>query len=154
MISEKLLGQLIVEKPRPDYSKMKSEELIDLLFTREISRPTDDEGKLLRKQAIAKLTEWDDAHPDEYRTDPKVRVIFSRTGGASVAPYVFIGLNGRGYQVPYDTEVTLPLSVVRVCDTAVSTKYETVTDPVTQRANVVEKKERRYPYTIIGLANE
>lgn len=153
MFTKSALDELMIELPKPNYAKMKNEELLDVLFERGIEAPRDDEEKLIRKHAIALCMQWDERHPEKYLKDPQVRVIFSRTRNDNASPYVFLGLNGRGYQVPYETEVSLPLSVLRVADDAIEEHYETVTDPYTNRVTVEKRTERKVPYTVIGVAN-
>lgn len=137
---------------KPNYTKFKNEELTDELFQRKLDIPLNDDGKLIRKHALQMLIAWDEAHPEKYRKDPKVRVIFSRPQGEE-GKYLFIGLNGRGYQIPYNVEVVLPASVVRVADDAIAESSEYTEGPDGRRFTG-KLREQCAPYTFISVAKE
>lgn len=110
-----------------------------------------DNGRLVRTVAIRMLKSAIDASKplDTYR---KMRVIFHRSGREAEAPYLFLGLNGRSFQVPYEVEVLLPEPVVRTCcDNAVITEYDIKSfDKSKGAVEVSERVIRAVPYTFVG----
>ena len=98
------------------YSKMKNNELRVLLIEREIelSNVIDDDGKLIRKAAYAKLKKWDEEHPTP-KKDRMMKVVFHKTPEETAAPFVFLALNGKAYQAPFEKEVEIPETVIRAC---------------------------------------
>ncbi len=114
--------------------------------------PETDKGKLIRAEAVKSLTSYQAMLDGE--EDRRVKVTFHKSGDPTQGEYVFIGLNGRGYQVPFDTSVVLPESVVKVCDDAVVTTFKQST--ASSLGQIVHDtfSHKLYPYTIIEYMDE
>lgn len=109
--------------------------------------PEDNKGNFIRGEAVQRLTDYQNMMAAE--EDRRVKVIFHRTGDPTLGEYVFIGLNGRAYQIPYDVEVVLPESVVRVADDARVTQFKQ--SGKTEQGNVryTSFDHKVYPYTMV-----
>lgn len=137
---------------RINFAVETNERLIKYLEHYCLTIPEDAKGNLIRGEAISTLTSYQDRLASE--EDRRMKVLFHRTGDQTQGEYVFIGHNGVGYQVPYDMEVVLPESVVRVCDDAVVTTFKQ--SGVASNGNIRhETKEHRVaPYTFIEWMDE
>jgi len=111
--------------------------------------PENEKGQLIRGEAQKILTDYQNMLMTE--EDRRVKVVFHKTGDPTQGEYVFIGHNGRGYQIPFDQEVVLPESVVRVCDDAVITTFKQ--SAKSSMGEIVHDsfEHKLYPYTIIAF---
>lgn len=136
------------------YTKQTDNELRTLLHERGIEMPVDEDKKLLRKIAISELKKWDTANAP--REDKQMRVIFHRSPAEGAGSYVFLALNGRAYQAPYEKEVVLPESVVRACcDNALNVQFRnTGKVDENQRVRYEEEVIHTQPYTFLGYVEE
>ncbi len=136
------------------YSKMKDNELRALLHEREIDMPLDEDNKLIRKIAYAELKKWDTNN--KVRVDRKMKVVFHKTAEEAAAPFVFLALNGKAYQAPFETEVVLPESVIKACcDHAKRTEYiNTGKTDDNGRIEYNEVEIHTQPYTFIEYVEE
>lgn len=114
--------------------------------------PEDEKGRFLRGDAVQLLVEYQKMLTAE--EDRRMKVVFHRTGDQTQGEYVFVGLNGRGYQIPYDTEVVLPESVVRVCDDAKVTTFKQSDAPSYGRIDRKSFEHSTAPYTFIEWMDE
>lgn len=141
----------------PSYVGHSDEDLRELFFARNMKVPVNDNGKLMKSQAIQELQIYDRQHPELYREKRRFLVRFQRTSSETMASYVFLSLNGTAYQVPYDTEVWLPEDVLRSCvDNAVETHYEVKADDTNAYAPTTHAPVERRPfaYTILDIKSE
>lgn len=109
--------------------------------------PENEKGKLIRAEAISVLTQYQDMLMAE--EDRRIKVIFHKTGDPTQGEYVFIGHNGRGYQIPFDKEVVLPESVVKVADDAVVTTFKQSARSTLGDIHHDSFEHKLYPYTIL-----
>jgi hypothetical protein len=72
----------------------------------------------------------------------KVTIILDDPGSGSNSQ--FFGLNGRGYQIKFNEEVTVPRALLNVLDEAITTR----TIPV-EEGGVIERSSKRFPYRIV-----
>ena len=114
--------------------------------------PENEKGKLIRDTAMRALISYQEMLMNE--EDRRVKVLFHKTGDPTQGEYVFIGHNGKGYQIPFDKEVVLPESVVKVCDDAVVTTYKQST--LSDTDNIIHDTfdHKLYPYTVIDFMEE
>ena len=90
----------------------------------------------------------------ETTTKPKsknYRLIVQNQEGVDNTPYIVVGVNGKVWQIPRDTEVTVPESVVNTLREAVMTLLEQQRDEQ-GRNIVVERKAPRFPFHVLGEA--
>ena len=114
--------------------------------------PQDEKGTFLRGDAVQRLLAYQDMLANE--EDRRIKVIFHRTGDETAGDYVLLVLNGTPYQFPYDQEVVLPESVVKIADHAVITKYKQAGGSATGNVAYNSFEHRMYPYTIIEYMDE
>ena len=113
--------------------------------------PENEKGKLVRGEAVDILTKYQEMLRNE--EDRRMKVIFHKSGDPTQGEYVFIGHNGRGYQIPFDKEVVLPESVVRVCDDAVVVTYKQAATSSMGQITHDSFKHKLYPYTILSFVD-
>lgn len=119
--------------------------LRDQLSDRSLYIPVDENNRLLRNQAIRALREYETLHAKP--NTRKVRVTFTRSGNANAGNYIYVGLNNKNWQIPYDVEVVLPEYVLtEVIDRSVIIKnvYEENEHGVGSKKK--EVKVTVYPY--------
>ena len=58
---------------------------------------------------------------------------------------IFVGVNGRGYQIQREQDVELPNEVIHAIDNAVITKTERDSE-----GNEVDREIHRFPYSRVG----
>jgi len=109
--------------------------------------PTDEKGKLIRGEAVRTLSSYQELLANE--EDRRVKVIFHKTGDPTQGAYVFIGHNGIGYQIPFDKEFVLPMSVVKVADDARVTTFKQSARSTLGDIVHDSFEHKLYPYTII-----
>lgn len=112
-----------------------------------LQMPEDEKGNFLRGEAVQRLTDYQNMLAAE--EDRRVKAIFHRTGDPTLGEYVFIGLNGRAYQIPYDLEVVVPESVLRVADDARVTQFKQGGKTSAGNVSYTTYDHRVYPYTLI-----
>lgn len=130
-----------------NFAKMPNEDMRKFMKHYCLDIPEDKRGNLIRAEAIKILTDYQDMLSKE--EDRRVKVIFHRTGDSTQGSYVFIGHNGKGIQIPFDTEVVLSESALKVVDDAVITKYEQSRSPSSGQLVYEERHKQIYPYTKI-----
>nr|DAQ89823.1 MAG TPA: hypothetical protein [Caudoviricetes sp.] len=125
-------------------------QLRDALFDRNLYVPLDENNKLIRKHAISLLQSWEDEHRVD--TSRKVRVIFHKSMSPSGGPYVFLSLNNKTIQAPYEKPVDVPeYMLTECCDRAVTlVRYD---NGVVNAGGKIHKIPT-YPYTRIGYVDE
>lgn len=127
-------------------------ELYKYLTTYCLEVPQNEKGELIRGEAVKSLNAYQEMLANE--EDRRVKVIFHKTGDPTQGHYVFVGLNGRGYQIPFDKDVVLPSSVVRVCDDAVVARFEQSGGIDKGRVAQHVTYQKLYPYTILEYMDE
>lgn len=137
-----------------NYMELKNNELHTLLHQRSLEAVLGDDGKLIRQIAVDKLKKWD-AENEETPTR-MCRAVFHKTGDEAALPYVFLALNGKTYQAPYDKEVVIPEHVLKACcDNAKRTTYRM--DGIDKETGLVKYRKdtiHTQPYTILGYVEE
>lgn len=63
--------------------------------------------------------------------------------------YIFVGVNGKFYQIKRGVEVPVPQSVVNVLSDSVATCYVPTTDPVTNVITLIPQKRYITPFRVI-----
>lgn len=63
--------------------------------------------------------------------------------------YVFLGHNGKHYQLQRGVHVTIPRFLLNVLDSCEATRYTTVTNPETGQRELHPRKYLRFPYRLI-----
>ena len=117
-----------------NFQKLPDVELYKYLKHYCLLVPQDENGKLIRGEAVQQLIQYQ--LQLEAEEDRRMK-------------YVVIGLNGRGYQIPFDKEVVLPESVVRVCDDAVVTSFKQSDKSSLGKIVHDSFEHKTYPYTIL-----
>ena len=78
--------------------------------------------------------------------EKKFRITISNQDGVENTPFVKVGVNGQMFAIPRETEVVVPASVIDVLNNAVVTRF------VQEGRELVERKARRFPFTVLGEA--
>lgn len=65
--------------------------------------------------------------------------------------YVFVGVNGKGYQIPRGIDVEVPEEVIEVLKNAQATRLVQTTNPVTGLIDSREQTFSRIPYRIVRM---
>ena len=126
---------------------MTDAKLYEYLKTYCLEVPQNEKGQLIRGDAVKLLMECQDNMAAT--EDRRVKVIFHKTGDPAQGNSALIGLNGRMYQAPFDAEVVLPESVVRVADLSVLHKYREAANSRRGEVAYEEYTVKLYPYTIV-----
>jgi hypothetical protein len=64
------------------------------------------------------------------------------------ANFVFVGVNGKHYQIQRGVEVDVPPNVIEVLSHAVATRLVSVVNPVTGAREMVQRSFLRYPFRV------
>lgn len=142
-----------------NYAVLKNTQLTDLCSERDIllDRP-------IRGEMIKALMKWDmeqgeaeemleiDEEGEIVNSETKpeeetVKVTF-HSKDEQDAPYVFVGLNGKGFYLPKETEIVIPKVLLNVIDDAIEYRFEQFKDNQ-GRTKFRPKKIHRFPYTIL-----
>ena len=78
--------------------------------------------------------------------EKKFRISISNQEGVESTPFVKVGVNGQMYAIPRETEVVVPASVVEVLNNAIVTRF------VQEGRDLVERRAKRFPFTVLGEA--
>lgn len=107
-----------------DYTKLKDAELIAACRDRAIVPPMNEEGRIIRPEAIRILKEKDEL-ATMHDVSERVTVVFHNTGNPSAGPYVFASINEKNFQAPYEKKVSIPKYFLSECiDRAYTVRYE------------------------------
>lgn len=135
---------------RVDYQKLKDAELVEQMNQRGLRTPLNEEGRVLRNEAIRLLKEKDSSEVDK---SERVFVVFHNSGHPSSGPYVYANINDRNFQCPYEKKVSIPKYFLKECiDRAVITTYRQVKQEDGTYASIAQKTPT-YPYTLLGPDN-
>lgn len=140
---------------KTNYAQKNTNELRALLHERNLEAPLGDDGKLIRKIAMDMLKKWDEEN--EEKPERFVRVVFHKSAEEASLPYVFLSLNGKAYQAPYEKEVVIPESVLRsCCDLAKRTERRMSNKPTQSGKNLhyEEYSVMTQPYTFLGYVEQ
>lgn len=135
-----------------NYNTLKDAELIKACDDRGFIAPMNEDGRVIRTEAIRMLKERDDTEAKNDVSE-RVWVVFHNSGSPSAGPYVFASVNEKNFQAPYEKEVCIPKYFLTECIDRASTikrSYSIQADGST--ASVVTKIPT-YPYTIIRPAS-
>jgi hypothetical protein len=133
------------------YTTYKDVELVSELRSRGRAAIIDQDGRVMRAEAIRILLELD---AEAITNTRKVRVIFHDSSNPSAGPYVFASINDRNFQAPYEKEVVVPEYMLRECiDRAVTTMHVQEEDELGIR-RTVRKRIPTYPYTLLGYIED
>lgn len=127
--------------------------LRDALSDRSLYIPVDANNQLLRNKAIRLLQDWEtlNAKPN----NRKVRVMFTRSNNASAGNYIYVGINNKNWQIPYDVEVVIPEYILtEVIDRSVINKTVVEFDESNLRSRKRDIKVTVYPYVKYGYVDE
>lgn len=130
------------------------EALIKELEKRNLEVPMSGEGNLIRGAAIESLKAAEKSEDTAKKLDRKCRIIFHRSNNPNANQnYVFVSLNERSFQAPYEEEIEIEEKYLRGCiDLAQIVDYSFVPG----KDGSTEVKERRvniYPYTFLGYVD-
>lgn len=137
-----------------EYAKMADIDLINLCIERDVNAPIDDHGKIIRKAVYQILKKWDAEHAHLTRVDRKVRVKFHKSGSDTAMPFVYVSVNGRSTQIPYDMEVVIPESTLKVLNDCVMTTYRGRLNNSNGEYEFAEENIHRFPNTVLGYVEE
>jgi hypothetical protein len=84
--------------------------------------------------------------PEVVQAEKKFRIIISNQEGVDQSDFVKVQPNGVMYAIPRDVEVVVPESVINVLKDAVVLRY------TQEGENWVERRGKRFPYTVLGPA--
>lgn len=130
------------------------EALIKELEKRNLEVPMSGEGNLIRGAAIESLKAAEKTEDESKKLDRKCKIIFHRSNNPNANEnYVFVSLNDRSFQAPYEEEIEIEEKYLRGCiDLAQIVDYSFVPG----KDGSTEVKERRvniYPYTFLGYVD-
>ena len=136
-----------------NYNTLKDAELIKACDDRGFVAPMNEEGRVIRPEAIKMLKERDDTEAKNDMSE-RVWVVFHNSGNPSAGPYVFASINERNFQAPYEKAVCIPKYFLTECiDRAHTVKRSYSIQADGSTASVVTKYPL-YSYTIIGPATD
>lgn len=136
-----------------NYNTLKDAELIKACDDRGFIAPMNEDGRVIRTEAIRMLKERDDTEAKNDVSE-RVWVVFHNSGSPSAGPYVFASVNEKNFQAPYEKEVCIPKYFLTECiDRAYTIKRSYSIQADGSTASVVTKMPT-YPYTIIRPASE
>ena len=136
-----------------NYNTLKDAELIKACDDRSIIAPLNEEGRVIRAEAIKALKQHDDTEAKNDVTE-RVWVVFHNSGSPSAGPYVFASINEKNFQAPYEKEVCIPKYFLTECiDRAQTIKRQYSIQADGSSASIVTRIPT-YPYTIIRPATE
>ena len=136
-----------------NYSTLKDAELIKACDDRNIIAPLNEEGRVIRAEAIRALKQRDDTEAKNDVTE-RVWVVFHNSGSPSAGPYVFASINEKNFQAPYEKEVCIPKYFLTECiDRAQTIKRQYSIQADGSSASIVTRIPT-YPYTIVRTATE
>ncbi|WLD56887.1 hypothetical protein NFC81_09100 [Salinispirillum sp. LH 10-3-1] len=110
--------------------------LVEQVLAAQTAKPNDT-GKVTTKSSGGKAA----------TKSKKTKILIGEQEGE--ADYVFVGVNGRQYQIPRGKEVEVPAEVVQVLRDAVTEKFETKTDPKTGQKYSKPKMVPRFNFQVI-----
>ena len=135
-----------------NYNTLKDAELIKACDDRGFVAPMNEDGRVIRTEAIRMLKERDDTEAKNDVSE-RVWVVFHNSGSPSAGPYVFASVNEKNFQAPYEKEVCIPKYFLTECiDRAFTIKRSYSIQADGSTASVVTKIPT-YPYTIIRPAS-
>ncbi len=130
-----------------DYQKLKDAELVNIMNTRGMRTPLNEEGRVMRPEAIRMLKEKDQSEVDE---NDRVFVIFHDSGNPSAGPYVYANINDKNFQCPYEKKVSIPRYFLPECiDRAIITTYTQQKQADGTYASI-PRFTPLYPYSVLG----
>lgn len=136
-----------------NYTTLKDAELIKACDDRGFIAPMNEDGRVIRTEAIRILKERDDTEAKNDVSE-RVWVVFHNSGSPSAGPYVFASVNEKNFQAPYEKEVCIPKYFLTECiDRAYTIKRSYSIQADGSTASVVTKMPT-YPYTVIRPASE
>ena len=136
-----------------NYNTLKDAELIKACDDRSIIAPLNEEGRVIRAEAINALKQHDDTEAKNDVTE-RVWVVFHNSGSPSAGPYVFASINEKNFQAPYEKEVCIPKYFLTECiDRAQTIKRQYSIQADGSSASIVTRIPT-YPYTIVRPATE
>ena len=136
-----------------NYNTLKDAELIKACDDRGLVSPLNEEGRVMRAEAIRMLKERDDTEAKNDVSE-RVWVVFHNSGSPSAGPYVFASINEKNFQAPYEKEVCIPKYFLTECiDRAQTLKRQYSIQADGSSASIVTRIPT-YPYTIIRAATE
>ena len=136
-----------------NYNTLKDAELIKACDDRSIIAPLNEEGRVIRAEAIRALKQRDDTEAKNDVTE-RVWVVFHNSGSPSAGPYVFASINEKNFQAPYEKEVCIPKYFLTECiDRAQTIKRQYSIQADGSSASIVTLIPT-YPYTIVRPATE
>ena len=136
-----------------NYNTLKDAELIKACDDRSIIAPLNEEGRVIRAEAIRALKQRDDTEAKNDVTE-RVWVVFHNSGSPSAGPYVFASINEKNFQAPYEKEVCIPKYFLTECiDRAQTIKRQYSIQADGSSASIVTRIPT-YPYTIVRTATE
>ena len=136
-----------------NYNTLKDAELIKARDDRSIIAPLNEEGRVIRAEAIRALKQRDDTEAKNDVTE-RVWVVFHNSGSPSAGPYVFASVNEKNFQAPYEKEVCIPKYFLTECiDRAQTIKRQYSIQADGSSASIVTRIPT-YPYTIVRPATE
>ena len=135
-----------------NYNTLKDAELIKACDDRGFIAPMNEDGRVIRTEAIRMLKERDDTEAKNDVSE-RVWVVFHNSGSPSAGPYVFASVNEKNFQAPYEKEVCIPKYFLTECiDRAYTIKRSYSIQADGSTASVVTKMPT-YPYTVIRSAS-
>lgn len=116
--------------------------------------PVNEEGKLIRVDAVKALTEYQNTMAS--KENRLYKAVFHRTGEVNQAPYIIVNVGYKRYTIPYEVEVVINDAIKRVIDDAVIESYEQTPKSKSAIGELTYETthKKRFPYTMLGMANE
>ncbi len=131
-------------------ANLSDKDMVEQLSSRGIVVPMSEDGRLMRGPAADLLKASNAAIAAKDELERKVRVIFHRSNNPNANEnYVFLSLNDRSMQAPYETEVSIPKKYLTSC-----IDMAQVVEHVMDGGKIVERRVNIYPYTLLGYEDE
>lgn len=82
------------------------------------------------------------AEPVRGDTSDRVTIVLDDPGTGNVSQ--FFGINGKGYHIKFNEEVTVPRALLSVLDEAIVTRSIPL-----EEGGIIERSHKRFPYRIV-----
>jgi hypothetical protein len=119
---------------------MNKKELISAITLVQQANTAEAENKELAEKVVVE---------EPKKKERKFRLLVQNQEGVDNTPYIVIGVDGKVYQIPRDTEVEVPEQVIDTLKEAVMTLLEQRKDDQ-GRNIVVARKAPRFPFHVLG----
>lgn len=146
-------------EPEPVTAKLEiTPELVATLL-KKIEALESDRNTLINereaREAAGRKEKSGAANESRASTRTRYRIIIEEGREKNAQTHVFVGVNGRGYNIKRGTAVDVPPEVISVLKDAVEVGQVAIVD---EERNIVtgsqERRVRRFPFTVLGKSKD